>query len=416
MADIGGKARVAGLWREVGGIAVPEVHHRLISGLQCPGLPVGLQQAVQRRIKGLRHIAFRLHHAHKRIDFRYSARGCAERFFHCKKRRHFPLISAGQMGHQFRLLQGAAANKLRQAGAEAVHRLPIAQQCSEPLFALLLFGFVVEGQSRRARTVVKDLTLHHHIGIDHIVRHGGGTRDAEHTGHHDLELPGLIRQVFDFYALGLHGVGHTRSLRQDEDRTANLQAAGCPIGDDAAALGVQTMGIDYIVPDIGGIENLATILDKIELSVGRLSVFLQLQHTAGSQHLLAARGPERAAAQRIQRTLGRRDQGIRISGPVAQQQVHRIVRTYRISLQVQHQLAAVVELARACHHTVIDSENLLRRSLRHGDFALVCHAVNRTAFEPEQLAARGLRQPGGSLPLIHQMGTDGRRKGQFSKA
>ena len=272
------------------------------------------------------------------------------------------------------------------------------------------------GEGSGEAAVIVRCAFMDYVDADHVVCDIQGCAYAEHAGHNDTHSPVPARVILDLYPLGFHGVGHSRLLGQEEDGAANGQAAGGFVCNDGAVLGVEAVGGGHIFLHIGGVENLLPILYQVELPVGRFAILLQLEGTAGTQHLRSASPPEGAAPQCVQRAFGRGAEGVRIPGPVAQQQIHRVVGAHRIGFQVQQQLPLFVELSRAGQYPAADGQNFRRHVLRDSLLSGFCPVADIVpGFQPKQLVSGKPGEIGRRGRAVHEPGAQRRFIGQARK-
>ena len=242
MADVGVEPLIAEVHLEVGGVLVPEVDHALIGCGELGGVGVPLDELVDGGVKGVGDVSLSFDHAHELVESLGRAGIHGEGPAHGEEGGHLATESIRKVGHELRVLERAVTDEVGIAHREGVEGAALAEQRGEALLALAVLRLVVDGHGDGLITLVEHLALDDHVRIDDVARHGVGLGDAEHAGHDDLKVAGMVRVVRDFDALGLDRVGHPVLLGEDEDGTADGEPVLGLVGDRRPALRMDTSG------------------------------------------------------------------------------------------------------------------------------------------------------------------------------
>ena len=101
----------------------------------------------------------------------------------------------------------------------------------------------------------------------------------------------------------------------------------------------------YIFVNIGRIEYLSVVFNKIKLTVYRFSRFLGSENETGSEYLCVGTCSESASAECVKRCFGSGQHRIFKTDSAAQKKVDCIVSAYGHTLEVDYVLSFFVELA-----------------------------------------------------------------------
>ena len=150
----------------------------------------------------------------------------------------------------------------------------------------------------------------HDINIYYIARDARCVEYAEHTGKDKLQLAFPVGQVFNGDSLRLGRLGHALLAGEYEYGTGDPQTAVRLVCDDAAVGHMAANRAFNVFAHVCGIEYLSAALNYIELAVCGLAVLLHAQNKSCRKHLILCRRAERAASERVKRSLGRCQQRI----------------------------------------------------------------------------------------------------------
>ena len=304
---------------------------------------IGLIKSVQILIELVSDVLSFIVHTDEDIDLFFFFQ--PERRGHGKKGRRTSCGDVVEMICGLRMIQSAGADEVGKGCAVSFHAFSFVQQHRKAFFAVTFFRLMMGGQSDRSAVFVIQLALHDHIGIDDVARQRSRIGDPEHSGRHDLQIPGFFFKIFDTDALHLDGGRHIFLLRQKEDRPRDLQTAVRLIDDPAVILRVDAVCALNVFFDIERIKDLPAVLKQIKLPVRRFAVLFRREDITGRQDLFLLFPAERSASELVERRFRRRLQTVGVFAAVAQKKVDAVMGTDRIGFQIDLELTVIIELA-----------------------------------------------------------------------
>lgn len=195
-------------------------------------------------------------------------------------------------------------------------------------------------------------------------------------------------------------------LRKHKYRSRYAETALRLVLDHGMILTVRTERALYVLPHVRREEYLTVILDKVELPVRRIAVFLLLEHRAGRGDLLVRMSAERSAAESINRALRCRYKRIFAADPVSDEKVYPVMRRYLRGLKIDNVLAVAAELACGAE---IFSDSLAHgvfRRLAEREHCAVARGMGYAASEHDQVGFTVVLEQGRDPRIVHKRKRD----------